>query len=214
MPCSAWSKKNEPVIVSLSHTRTWYVFTDGAFEPGSETPATIGGMLLNQDGRCVEHFGVALPVSLFDQFLSDSKHPIYELELLPVLVAIRVWSQFLLRAHVVFYLDNNAAHSALVRADGATTVASGLVSEFVRMEKLLKILPWFARVPSHSNPSDSASRLEFNVPWLKGSRFVAPTLLSRKSVRGKNERACVREAVFRVVHVCKFFYHDVDSICE
>ena len=47
----------EPVVVSLSQTRTWYVFTDGAFEPGSDTPATIGGMLVDQDGRCVEHFG-------------------------------------------------------------------------------------------------------------------------------------------------------------
>ena len=76
----------------------------------------------------------------------------------------------------MFYLDNNAAHSALVRADGATVVANGLVTEFVRMEKLLKLLPWFARVPSHSNPSDSASRLEFNVPWLKDSCFVPVVL--------------------------------------
>ena len=63
-----------------------------------------------------------------------------------------------------------------MRADGATAVANGLVSEFVKMEKLLKILPWFAGVPSHSTPSDAASRLEFNVPWLKGSRFVTVVL--------------------------------------
>ena len=34
-----------PVQVSLSHSSTFFVFTDGAFEPTSNTPATIGGLL-------------------------------------------------------------------------------------------------------------------------------------------------------------------------
>ena len=77
---------------------------------------------------------------------------------------------------MVFYLDNNAAHSALVRADGSTVAAAAMVREFVRFEKLLSILPWFARVPSHSNPSDDASRLNFDVPWLKDARPVTVIL--------------------------------------
>ena len=65
----------------------------------------------------------------------------------------------LCRRHAVFYLDNNAAHSALVRADGATPAAAGLVNEFVKFEKLLYLLTWFGRVPSYSKPADVASRL-------------------------------------------------------
>ena len=136
---------------------------DGAYEPTSATPATIGGLLVDEWGRSLEFFGLALPSSLLEQFLEFSEHPIYELELLPVLVAIKLWATFLCRSHVVFYLDNNAAHSALVRADGATPAAMGIVTEFVKFEKLLHLLPWF-RVPSHSNPADDASRLSFNVP--------------------------------------------------
>ena len=99
-----------------------------------------------------------------------------------MVVAIRIWAKILLRRHTVFYLDNTAAHGALVRADGATKAAACLVREFVRYEKLLHLLPWFGRVPSFSNPSDDASRLNFNVPWLSSAnqvQIVLPPHLSQ-----------------------------------
>ena len=157
----------EPVRISTDQSTTWFVFTDGAYEPGSDTPGTIGGLLVDQWGQTREFFGMALPAPLLEQFLEYSKHPIYELELLPVLVAIRAWAQLLLHTHVVFYLDNTAAHSALVRADGGTALAASIVREFVKYEKKLRLLPWFGRVPSISNPADSASRLEL---ILRGSK--------------------------------------------
>ena len=122
--------------------------------------------MVDEWGRSLEFFGLALPSSLLGQFLEFSEHPIYELELLPVLVAIKLWATLLRRSHVVFYSGNNAARSALVRADGATPAARGIVTEFVKFEKLLHWLPWFGRVQSHSSPADDASRLSFNVPWL------------------------------------------------
>ena len=149
----------EPVSVTLSHSRTFLVFTDGAYEPTASSPGSIGGLLVDQLGRSLEFFGLALPQPLLEQFLEHSKHPIFELELLPVLVAIRIWAELLKECHVVFYLDNTAAHSALVRADGSTPIASGIVQEFLKYEKLLSLLPWFGRVPSISNPADDASRL-------------------------------------------------------
>ena len=108
--------------------------------------------MVDEWGRSLEFFGLALPSSLLGQFLEFSEHPIYELELLPVLVAIKLWATLLRRSHVVFYSDNNAARSALVRADGATPAARGIVTEFVKFEKLLHWLTWFGRAPSHSNP--------------------------------------------------------------
>lgn len=158
--------RSKPVQLSISHCNTYFIFTDGAFEPTSDTPASIGGLLVDEWGRSLEFFGLEVPSSLLQQFLEFSEHPIYELELLPVLVAVKLWATTLSRSHAVFYLDNNAAHSALVRADGATPAAAGMVDEFVNFEKLLHLLPWFGRVPSFSNPADDASRLSFNVPWL------------------------------------------------
>ena len=138
---------------------------------------------------------MALPALLLKQFLEFSQHPIFELELLPVLVAIRAWAKVLLHTHVVFYLDNTAAHSALVRADGGTSLAAGIVREFVRYEKTLRRLPWFGRVPSISNPADSASRLEFDTPWLQGAnhlRLVLPDHMSQWGVNAGSPEALDR----------------------
>ena len=189
--------RSKPVRLSTSHCNTFFVFTDGAYEPTSATPATIGGLLVDEWGRSLEFFGLALPSSLLEQFLEFSEHPIYELELLPVLVAIKLWATLLCRSHVVFYLDNNAAHSALVRADGATPAAMGIVTEFVKFEKLLHLLPWFGRVPSHSNPADDASRLSFDVPWLsqaKQKQVVLPSHLSQWGICTGTPEAGHREA--------------------
>ena len=123
-----------PITISTAQTQTWFIFTDGAYEPSASEPGTIGGLLVDQWGHSREYFGLAIPQTLLAQFMEESDHPIYELELLPVVVAIRLWSQLLLRTHTVFYLDNTAAHSALVRADGATKAAKTMVLEFVRYE--------------------------------------------------------------------------------
>ena len=184
----------EPVRISTDQSTTWFVFTDGAYEPSSSTPGTIGGLLVDQWGQSKEFFGMALPDPLMKQFLEFSLHPIYELELLPVLVAIRTWAKILLHTHVVFYLDNTAAHSALVRADGGTSLAASIVKEFVSYEKKLRLLPWFGRVPSISNPADAASRLEFDTPWLQGAnhlQLVLPDHMSQWGVStGSPEANC------------------------
>ena len=95
---------------------------------------------------------------------------IYELELFPVLVALRTWQHHLENAQVVFYLDNDAARSALIPANGSTLLSQAIIAEFLRLERDTCILPWFSRVPTASNPADDASRLIFNVPWLLGSQ--------------------------------------------
>ena len=188
--------KARPVQVSISHCSTFFVFTDGAFEPTSSTPATIGGLLVDEWGRSLEFFGLPVPQTLLDQFLEHSAHPIYELEILPVLVAIRIWAKLLEKCHVVFYLDNNAAHSALVRAEGATQAAAGMVRDFVKYEKLLNLLPWFGRVPSISNPADDASRLKFEVPWLAQAKLlsvVLPAHLSQWGISAGVPESCSRK---------------------
>jgi len=188
--------KARPVQVSISHCSTFFVFTDGAFEPTSSTPATIGGLLVDEWGRSLEFFGLPVPQTLLDQFLEPSAHPIYELEILPVLVAIRIWAKLLEKCHVVFYLDNNAAHSTLVRAEGATQAAAGMVRDFVKYEKLLNLLPWFGRVPSISNPADDASRLKFEVPWLAQAKLlsvVLPAHLSQWGISAGVPESCSRK---------------------
>ena len=68
---------------------------------------------------------------------------------------------------MIFYLDNDAARSAYVQGVGATRFAKLFTEKFVEYESRLRVLSWFGRVPSHSNPSDKLSRLDFSDPLLK-----------------------------------------------
>ena len=174
--------KDEPLIVTEATTRTWIVYTDSAYEPDGTIKASVGAVLVDEQGLVIECFGIELPESLREEFLENSKHPIYELEIFPVLLALRTWQQRLCNCQVVFYLDNDAARSGLIRADGSTRLAKAMIGQFVSLEKTLRILSWFARVPSASNPSDDASRLNFQTPWLLGvprPAIVLPAHLSQ-----------------------------------
>ena len=61
-------------------------------------------------------------------------------------------------SHAVCYLDNDAARSSLIRA---TDLGAWLMDLTVQFEIENKLVPWFARVPSISNPADEVSRSEF-----------------------------------------------------
>ena len=62
----------EPVRVALSHSSTFLVFTDGAYEPTASSPGSIGGLLVDELGRSLEFFGLALPQPLLEQFLASN----------------------------------------------------------------------------------------------------------------------------------------------
>ena len=141
----------KPTRVTVNLTAPWIVFIDGAYEPSQQEPGSIGGVLVDPSGRVVEFFGCSVNEDLMEEFLLESSHPIYELELFPIVVAVRLWSQHFVDALLVHYIDNDAACSALVRADGATRLARALVNQYVDFEYKCKFFPWFARVPSHSN---------------------------------------------------------------
>ena len=174
--------KSEPVVVRKAVSKTWTIYTDGAFEPDGEVRASVGAVLVDDQGMVIECFGIPIGDGLLEDFLEHSEHPIYELEIFPVLLALKIWQERLIGCQVVFYLDNDAARSSLIRAEGATQIAQAMLDQFVKLEKTLRCLPWFARVPSASNPADDASRLVFNVPWLLGvprSPIVLPARLSQ-----------------------------------
>ena len=186
-----------PVQVSLSHSSTFLVFTDGAFEPTSNTPATIGGLLVDEWGRSLEFFGCLFHRPCWTNSWNIQNTQYMSLRSSQSWIAIRIWAKLLEKSHVVFYLDNTAAHSAFVRAEGATPAAAGMVRDFVKYEKLLGLLPWFGRVPSASNPADDASRLNFDVAWLTQAKLlsvVLPAHLSQWGISRGVPESCNRKA--------------------
>ena len=106
----------KPIVVSRKLFSTWVCFTDGA----CENKASMGAVLIGPAGNAYGYFGGEFPEELQAHFYRESKHPIYEVELLPALVAIIVWKEVLQSCQVVFYIDNEAAKTGLIRGAGAT----------------------------------------------------------------------------------------------
>ena len=172
----------KPVTITRQLFCTWICFTDGA----CEQECSIGGVLVSPQGTAVSAFGSAVPQDLVQHLYNDSKHPIYEVELLPLLVSLVMWGSLFQQCQVVFYVDNDSARAGLIKGAGATKMADAIIECFCSRESNLQLKAWFSRVASHSNISDGPSRSDFSlverlgcaiagVPW----QTIGPEVLSR-----------------------------------
>ncbi|CAJ1430111.1 unnamed protein product [Effrenium voratum] len=141
---------------------SWTVFTDGACEGAEQRMGSVGGVLFAPDGKCVSFFGGEAPAYIMAHLLSFSANPIYELEIIPVLIAFAYWRHRFTGASVVFYIDNDAARSACIQASGATRHARSLMASVSHLEMECQCKAWYARVPTSSNIADAPSRLCFD----------------------------------------------------
>ena len=71
------------------------------------------------------------------KFSEVSANPIYELELLPVLVAYVCGKEHLSNTQTVFYLDNDAARAGLIKAFSAIQHAEAIVERVTKKKKLM-----------------------------------------------------------------------------
>ena len=164
-----------------------YVFTDGAFV---NRHGSIGALVMNHKGAVVSHFAWQCDAESDRLLTRWSRNPLFELELLPIAVAFSVWSSMLSNRPVCFYVDNEAAKAACVRAWGSTRLGNALVRHICVCEVAHSISPWYSRVPSFSNPADSPSRGD--TAWLaeRGSREVAVHEVASRLIReGQGEAA-------------------------
>jgi ribonuclease HI len=149
-----------PTKVMSANLQTWYVFSDGACEGETEKIGSVGAVLINSDGLAVSFFSEKVPETWMSQFLQESKHPVFELELLPIVAALYVWEATLKHCQSVFYLDNEAARGALISGSTQSVSGSWLVRTFTVNEMHGQLKVWFARVPTSSNIADKPSRLD------------------------------------------------------
>ena len=149
-----------PTRISATSLQTWLIFTDGACEGEDTKVGSIGAVLISPGGTAVEFISERVPDQWMANFLSLSTHPIFELELLPMWIALVEWEGHLSGAQCVFYLDNEAAKASLV--NGASTQDNGaeIIQAFVYSEMRVQVKVWFARVPTSSNISDGPSRFD------------------------------------------------------
>ena len=169
-----------PLKILPSCLRAWVIFTDGACEgPEDLKTGSVGGVLINPDGAITSFFGGEVPEDLMRLLRMGSKNPIYELEVMPVYISLHMWSSHVAFSQVCWYLDNEAARSACIKAYEATLVADGLMLDFTRLELDHQIKSWFGRVPSSSNIADAPSRCEDS---LMKDRGVAKQMVNWQEV--------------------------------
>ena len=91
------------------------------------------------------------PASFNIFFTVKSKHPIYETELLPVLISVLVWGELIKGSQVVFYLDNESAKSGLIKGYGCYQKWLMPLWQLLPNRSPFTTQTWFSRVPTHSN---------------------------------------------------------------
>lgn len=148
-----------PICIRTTCLDTWFVFSDGACE-GDEKTGSLGSVLISPCGIPVEFISEKVPDQWMELFLQGSKHPIYELELLPVWISLIEWEGHLKNSQCVFYLDNEAARGSLISGSSSQSQGAVLVKAFVLTEMNCQVKVWFARVPTSSNIADGPSRLD------------------------------------------------------
>ena len=139
--------------------RIWYVFTDGACEPSG---TSVGGVLIDSDGRLVSHFGENVPQALTSLWaLEGSEQHIAKAELLPLLLSYDLWRGSLSGCAVVFYLDNDGSRHSIISGRSDSSLCQRIVDAILHCEAEMEVTPWYGRVPSISNVADGPSRLDF-----------------------------------------------------
>ena len=135
------------------------IFTDGACEADC---TSIGGVLITPSGR-VECFGIELPKEIVDGWKkkADQTQVIGQAELLPVLVAKLTWQHEIEGRRAIYFIDNESARLALVKAYSPVVSSLRIVCSCLKWDQDYKSQSWYARVPTFSNIADGPSRFEF-----------------------------------------------------
>ena len=132
------------------------IFTDGASE---ESTHTVGGVLVFPGSDNPRFFGCVVPPKLVGQWFGDMKHIIGPVEAYAILVARKLWHQFLAGNRCVYFCDNYGAMDAFIKGSSHSRDFREILLGFEQQECHGIHWPWFSRVPSKSNCADDPSRI-------------------------------------------------------
>ena len=145
-----------------SETPPVLVFTDGAVEDNCES-VTHGALLIDPLHHLSLVFGDVVPQHFVRSWTKFGKRQVIaQAEIFPVLVAKETWANELSERSVMWFLDNEAAKMSLIRNYSPVMDSFVLLQTNAALDVRSQSKNWYSRVPSRSNPSDSASRLKFD----------------------------------------------------
>ena len=137
-------------------------------------------MILEPTLRRYEFFRFVLTTDQLNLFIGASKQTvIFELEVLPVLVARHLWSDYLANRSFFCFVDNESAKAALTASYSSNAAVVQLLTSVSSLDVADGALAWYERVPTLSNPADAPSRGEIP-PAL--SQWPAPREINTNQV--------------------------------
>ena len=142
----------------------------------AKTSFPWGGVLLDPVGECL-CFGAIVGPELVEEWKTkaDQKQVIGQAEIFPALVARLTWSSILKGRKVIYFIDNEAARLGLIKAYSPVISSLRLIMKCIGWDYHNNSTPWYARVPTACNISDSPSRMSLDtIPAQLNPRVVEP----------------------------------------
>ena len=148
------------------------IFSDGACEPEG---TSIGAVLYDPLSDLLQCFEAGISPDTLNTWKSkkDQTQVIGQAELFPPLVARLTWRKILAGRRCVFFLDNESARIAMIRAYSPVLCSLKIVVSCLKWDYDNKTIGLYARVPTPSSPGDAPSR--FRIPLIRnGADVVVP----------------------------------------
>jgi hypothetical protein len=157
------------------------VFTDGACEGDLFSDVTCGAIIFDPGDHAVEHFGMRVDDEVVQRWKAEGgvEQVIAQAELLPVLLARRVWAARIRDNAVFFFVDNSSVLHCLINGFTKTQASRSMLLAISAEDVKCPCRPWYTRVSSAGNPADAPSRLRFasvSQSFPNSERIAAPGL--------------------------------------
>ena len=134
------------------------IFSDGACEAEG---TSVGAVLYDPVSNRLQCFGAGISQGVIETWKSkaDQTQVIGQAELFPLLVARLTWKDIIAGRRCMYFLDNESARIAMVRAYSPVLCSLSIVMSCLKWDVDNESSAWYARVPTASNPGDAPSRM-------------------------------------------------------
>ena len=86
---------------------------------------------------------------------------VFEAEVLPYAPALECWGHLMRDKHILIFIDNDGARHSWIKGSADSSCPRMMIHRGALREAELQVIPYFCRVPTHSNLADGPSRDDF-----------------------------------------------------
>ena len=133
-----------------------HLWTDGSWEAGAAGIGLAAHDCFSGAGWVYEGF---VPSDLLEHWKAEvGEQLICEIELFAILASMLELTSILQSRRIVWWVDNDAARSVLIKGASKSWAMHSLARIFTEIDREFPSMWWVCRVPSFSNPGDAPSR--------------------------------------------------------